>query len=116
MKQSDTESVEDVRAWFETEVEKLWPAGLGSLSLRRSPCIRKNCHVCETGEKHASYVYYANRGVAKRFSVYVPDELADEVEKTLERGNQFKDILYEASRRYILALKRERDKRDLGSL
>lgn len=116
MKDDRNESVEDVRQWFVSKVEKLWPAGLGSLSLRRSPCIRKNCHVCETGEKHASYVYYANRGGGERFSVYVPDELSPEIEKTLANGNEFKDILYEASRRYIMALKRKRNHRDLGSL
>lgn len=116
MKKNRDESVDDVRQWFASEIEKLWPAGLGSLSLRRSPCIRKNCHVCETGEKHASYVYYANRGGGQRFSVYVPDELTGEVEKALANGNRLKDILYEASRRYIMALKRERNHRDLGAL
>lgn len=116
MKKNSGESVEDVRKWFVTEVEKLWPAGLGSLSLRRSPCIRKGCHVCETGEKHASYVYYANRGGGQRYSVYVPGELAPQVEKALESGSRLKDVLYETSRRYIMALKRERDRRDLGSL
>lgn len=115
MKKANEETLEDLRRWFTGELERLFPAGLGSLSLRRSPCIRERCHVCETGEKHASYVYYGSRR-GQRFSIYVPDELAGEVERALENGSKLKDLLYEASRRYILVLKRERNRRNLGTL
>jgi len=115
MKKNSDEPAEDIRRWLTDEIEKLWPLGLGSLSLRRSPCIRDNCHVCETGEKHASYVYYGRRSEGKRSSIYVPDELADEIEIALANGNKLKELLYEASHRYIKALKRERS-RDLGTL
>jgi hypothetical protein len=37
------ETPEDVRRWFLTAIQKMWPVAEGSLSLRRSPCIRKNC-------------------------------------------------------------------------
>src|SRR5258708_18145487 len=55
-------------------IRDLWPAVLGSLSLRRSRCIRENCPACLSGEQHQSYVLYgrAKRG---RYAVYVPEEL-----------------------------------------
>jgi hypothetical protein len=37
------------------------PVALGSLSLRCSPCIRRRCHACQTGEQHVSYVLYGRR-------------------------------------------------------
>jgi hypothetical protein len=104
------ESVEDVKEWFFKEISHLWPAGAGSLSLRRSPCIRKNCHVCETGEQHPSYVLYG-RQKGKRFAVYVPDELAPKIKKVMDNGCSLKELLYEVARRYTLALKHERNQR-----
>ncbi len=56
------ETPEGLIKWLKEEIEKLLPAGLGSLSLRRSLCINPRCQVCETGEKHASYVLYVRTG------------------------------------------------------
>src|SRR5947207_15446523 len=36
-----TETPEQVRLWFQGAVQDLWPVAIGSLSLRKSPCIRK---------------------------------------------------------------------------
>lgn len=101
------ESVQEVEAWFRQELGKLWPAALGSVSLRRSPCTRPTCQACATGEQHPSYVLYG-REDGHRFSVYLPDELAPKVEEAIARGRQIQDLLQEAGRRYALALKRER--------
>ena len=46
----------DVAHWVERVSGEKWPAILGSLSLRRSPCIRENCAACQSGEQHQSYV------------------------------------------------------------
>jgi len=37
-------------AALESEVAELWPALLGSLSFRRSPCVRENCPACMSGD------------------------------------------------------------------
>jgi hypothetical protein len=99
------ESTADVERWFREEVSKLWPAGLGSLTLRRSPCIRERCHACQTGEQHPSYVLYGRRN-GRRFAVYVADRLVPEVRKAVENGRALQELLYEAAQRYTRALKR----------
>lgn len=102
-----SESVGDVEQWFRDQVSRLWPAGLGSLTLRRSPCIRERCHACQTGEQHPSYVLYGRRN-GRRLAMYVPDRLVAEVRKAVENGRALQDLLYEAGQRYARALKRER--------
>lgn len=104
---SRPESSEEVERWFRQRVASLWPVALGSLSLRRSPCIRKNCPACQSGEQHPSYVLYGRRD-GRRFAVYIPDALAPEVERALEHGRTFQKLLREAGRRYVEALKHER--------
>jgi hypothetical protein len=102
-----TESPEQVRAWFQAAVRDLWPIAIGSISLRKSPCIRKHCQLCESGHGHSSYALYGRSG-KRRFSIYVPDELADEVEKAIRNGRDLQRLMTEAGRRYTLALKNER--------
>ena len=104
------EAPADVERWFRTQIASLWPAGLGSLSLRRSPCVRPRCHVCETGEQHPSYVLYG-RQRGRRFAVYVPDALVPEVRRALRNGRALQELLYDASRRFTEALKRGRARR-----
>ena len=103
------ESPSDVWRWFQQQAASLGPAVLGSLSLRRSPCIRENCAACLSGEQHASYVLYG-RVNKRRFAIYVPHELVPEVSRCLDNGRALQELLYEAAPRYINALKRERDK------
>ena len=108
------ESPADVARWLERQTADVWPAILGSLSLRRSPCIRENCQACLSGEQHPSYVLYG-RLKGRRFSVYVPEELVPEVRRCLDRGRALQDLLYEAAPRYIKALKRKRAKAAEGA-
>ncbi|MGH9380016.1 MAG: hypothetical protein ACRD2Z_05340 [Thermoanaerobaculia bacterium] len=109
---TDSESVDELEGWFRDQVAELWPAALGSLSLRRSPCVRgpERCYVCQSGELHASYVLYG-RIEGKRFSVYIPDELAPKLRRAIRNGRKLQAVLQETGRRYALALKRERDRR-----
>ena len=106
---------EQIRIFFRclalvsSQTDGLRPAILGSLSLRRSPCVRENCPACLSGEQHASYVLYG-RLKGRRFAVYVPEELVPEVRRCLENGRALQDLLYQAAPRYVKALKRERDK------
>lgn len=102
-----TETPEEVRRWFLNAIQRLWPIASGSISLRKSPCIRKNCSACASGVGHSSYALSGYRG-KKRFSVYVPDELAPEVQKAVETGRELQDLLKEAGLRYVRARKGER--------
>ena len=107
MARAHSETPAEVERWFREQAGRLWPAGLGSLSLRRSPCVRPRCEVCATGEQHPSYVLYGRAG-GRRTSVYVPDALVAEVERTLANGRALQALLYDAADRYTQALKRAR--------
>lgn len=102
---NDAETVEDVRRWFLQAIRNLWPVALGSVCLRKSPCIRKNCSACDSGKGHSSYVLSGYQG-KKRFSVYVPDELASEIAAAVENGRRLQDLMKEAGVRYLRAQKR----------
>jgi hypothetical protein len=103
-----SESFADVQRWWQQQSANLWPAVLGSLSFRRSPCIRPNCPACLSGEKHPSYVLYG-RQQGRRFSLYVPEELVPQVQRWLDNGHALQELLYQAASRNLQALKRERD-------
>ena len=107
MKHVDSESPSEVARWLRSESANLWPALLGSLSLRRSRCIRENCAACQSGEQHQSYVLYG-RANGRRVAVYVPEELVPEVQRSLDNGRALQDLLHQAAPRYIKALKRAR--------
>lgn len=106
---SKNETPSDVVRWLADQTAGAWPALLGSLSLRRSPCIRENCPACQSGEQHPSWVLYG-RLKGKRVSIYVPEDLVPEVRRCLDNGRAVQELLHEAAPRYIKALKRERAK------
>src|SRR6516225_785293 len=107
MIRAKTESSADVIRWIENEAAGLWPAMLGSLSLRRSRCGHENCPACLSGEQHPSYVLYGRHN-GRRFAVYVPEDLAPEVRRAVENGRALQDLLVQAGPRYVKALKRVR--------
>ena len=101
------EMPEEIKRWFLNAVQRLWPIAMGSVSLRKSPCIRENCSACASGIGHSSYALSGYRG-NRRFSVYVPEELAPDIQKAVENGRQVQDLMKEAGLRYVYARKRER--------
>ncbi len=101
------ESPRDVERWFRAQAGGLWPAALGSLSLRKSPCMRDRCAACARGEQHASYVLY-DRIKGRRTAIYVPDDLEPEIRRALENGRALQQLLHEAGRRYTQAVKHHR--------
>lgn len=107
MKQAKSESPSDIVRRLQSEAASLWPAILGSLSLRRSPCVRENCPACLSGEQHQSYVLYSRLN-GRRFAVYVPEELVPELRRCVDNGRALQELLQEAAPRYVKALKRER--------
>lgn len=94
----------EVQRWFVQAVQGLWPMATGSLSLRKSPCIRTNCKACASGQGHSSYVLYSRRG-KRRFSIYIPDRLVPEVRAAIDNGHLMQELLNEAAVRYVNALK-----------
>lgn len=105
------ETPDDVKCWFQSAIQDLWPIAMGSLSLRKSPCIRKRCRRCESGQGHSGYALYGRKG-DRRFSIYVPEELTEELEKAIRNGRNLQKIVAEAGRRYTLARKNERSSHD----
>lgn len=63
------ETPEDVHRWFLAEVTKPWQVAGGSLSIRKSPCIREHCAACEAGQGHPSSVLYT-WSAGRRGSLY----------------------------------------------
>ncbi len=100
-------TAEDVERWFREQLRGLWPVALGSLSLRKTRCMRERCHACATGEQHPSYVFYGRRK-GRRFAIYIPDAMAGEVRRCLAQGRAIEELLMEAGWRYVQALKHER--------
>lgn len=98
------ETSEDVRRWFSTAIRRLWPVALGSISLRKSPCIRANCAACASDKGHSSYALSGYRG-KRRFSIYVPDELAPTIGEAIGNGRRLQDLIKEAGARYLRAVK-----------
>ena len=101
------ESPMDVQSWFQEQAAGLYPAGLGSLSLRHCPCIREHCPTCLSGKKHPSYALYG-RQKGRRFSIYVPDDLVPEIRRCLDNGRALQELMVQAVIRYTKALKHER--------
>jgi hypothetical protein len=108
--QAADETTDDIKEWLLNAVDKLWPVAAGSISLRRSPCIREHCAACERGEKHPAYFLDGRRG-GRRFSLYVPNDLVGKVEQAIENGRLLELLIMEAGERYTKALKRERQLR-----
>ena len=100
-----TESAEDVRRWFASAIRDLWPVAVGSLSLRKGPCIRPNCPACASGQGHSSYALYGRRG-NRRFSIYVPERLVPDIRSAIQNGRELQELITEAGVRYVSALKR----------
>ena len=103
------ETPEQVMRWFHAAVQKLAPVAAGSLSLRKSPCIRENCAACISGEGHPSHVLYGRRD-GKRFSIYIPDQMVTEVRDAVANGRLIQELVTEAGVRYTEALKAKRRK------
>lgn len=106
-KRQSTETPAALEREFLAAVRKLWPVAGGSLSLTKSPCIRERCSACARGEGHRSYGLYG-RQRGRRFSVYVPTELASAVQQALDNGRALQELVQEIGIGYTRALKQER--------
>ena len=101
------EKPEDLRKWFLSEVEKLWPISGGSLSLRKNRCIRPNWQMCRSGGGHPAYALHF-RFDKRQTSIYVPDDLVEHLETAIENRKKLQTLVLETGRRYLAALKSQR--------
>jgi len=101
------ETPSEVHRWFESAARRVWPVAEGSLSLRKTRCIRKNCSACTAGRGHVSYVFCGRKG-SERFSIYVPDDLAPTVQQAIKNGRHLQELMNEAGVRLVHALKNQR--------
>jgi hypothetical protein len=104
------ESPDEVRKWFLAEVERLWPIAGGSFNLRKNRCIRPNCQACLSGEGHPAYALHY-RIKRRQSSIYVPDDLAEEVQQAVRNGRVLQELMVVAGKRYVHALKAKRRRR-----
>src|ERR1039458_6814875 len=103
MPKHEARSAKEVRRWFLSTVQKMWPVAEGSLSLRKSPCVRKNSKACARGERQQSYILYG-RSEGRRSSVYLPDALAQQVQTAIDNGRrQLQQLMSQAEMRYVNA-------------
>src|SRR5512141_2870060 len=93
------QSPAEVQQWFQDQAASLWPAAVGSLSLRRSPCVREHCEACMKGERHPSHILYV-RTKNRRLAIYIPDELVPEVQRSLDNGRELQELLCQTAVRY----------------
>ena len=101
------ETVAQLRREFAAAVSKLWPVAGGSLSWRKNSCTRASCAACESGTGHPGYGLWGRSG-ERRFALYVPMELAPEMEQALSNGRALQQLVAEMGVRYTRARKEQR--------
>ena len=82
-----------------------WPLDLCPCG--RVPASERAARIANPAEGHSSYALYGRKG-DRRFSIYVPDDLAEDLERAIRNGRDLQKLMTEAGRRYTLALKNER--------
>ncbi len=104
------ETVAQLRREFLAAVSKLWPVAGGSLSWRKNSCVREQCAACESGAGHPGYGLWGRSG-GQRFGLYVPAELAPELDQALENGRALQQLVLAMGIRYTRARKGERSEK-----
>jgi len=62
---------------------------------QKDPVHSQTLHSMHLWEGHASYVLSGRRG-SKRFSIYIPDDLAPDIQQAIENGRQLQELINEA--------------------
>ena len=93
---------------FITKVETLWPVAKGSLTLTRSPCIRKNCKECASGRKHPKLIF-TFREDGKLKGLYVRPSHEKQVRQAIENGRELEKLMTLGGRELVLALRKEQE-------
>ena len=107
MKKARAKSEALSKEQFRKALQDLWPVAGGSLSLRKSPCVREHCQACLKNEGHRSYVLYGKTG-NKRFSLYIPVRLVPEVQTAIRNGRRLQELISAAGVTYVNGLKQQK--------
>jgi hypothetical protein len=99
MKKARAKSEALSKEQFRKALQDLWPLAGGSLSLRKSPCVREHCQACLKNEGHRSY---------KRFSLYIPVRLVPEIQTAIRNGRRLQELISAAGVTYVNGLKQQK--------
>ena len=94
---------------FLEELARRWPVAKGSLAEVRKPCVRPNCRVCRSGEKHGAFIFGFREGGRQR-CMYVPRELVPALKRAVQNGRWVEEELSRMGRRLIEAYRKKREK------
>lgn len=102
-----TEKVDDqAKDDFLAQIADLWPIATGSLSLIHSPCTRKSCKLCASGQKHPKLLYMYWDG-DKHKGLYVRPQHAAQVRQAIANGQKLRQLVTAAGRDLIFSLRKE---------
>ena len=93
-------------AAFQT-VAEAFPLAKGSLALVRRRCIRKGCRACQSGQKHAAWIFSFRQDGRQRCR-YVPQELVARLREDIANGRRVEALLAQAGAEQIEQHRRER--------
>ncbi len=96
---------------MENPAKNLWPALKGSLAKVYKPCIRKNCALCERGDKHPAWILTVSQKGHRR-CFYVPEELVPIIQLAIQNGRKIEEWLGNAGPEIIKAFRHQRDNAD----
>ena len=90
------------------QAKDLWPALKGSLAKVYKPCIRKNCPLCERGEKHPAWILTVSQK-GRRRCLYVPEGLVPVIQRAIQNGRRIEEWLSEQGPEIVKAFRLQRD-------
>jgi hypothetical protein len=90
------------------QAKDLWPALKGSLAKVHKPCIRKNCPLCERGEKHPAWILTVSQKGQRR-CLYVPEGLVPVIQLGIENGRKIEEWLSDQGPEIVKAFRLQRD-------
>jgi hypothetical protein len=105
----DPETPLELHPWLQAAVRRVWLIAEGSLSLKKTRCIRKNCSALLFRRGTQLALSCADADAPGDFSIYVPDDLAPAVQQAIQNGRHLPELTNEAAGvRFVHALKNQR--------
>lgn len=89
------------------KLAETYPLAKGSLALVRRPCIRERCRACQSGRKHAAWIFSFRQG-GRQHCRYVPKDLVGRLRQAIANGRRLQGLLAQAGVDLIDDYRRER--------
>lgn len=105
-KQEETDSLAEKVIGL--QAKNLLPALKGSLAKVHKPCIRKNCPLCERGEKHPAWILTVSQK-GRRRCLYVPEGLVPVIQQAIQNGRKIEEWLSDQGPEIVKAFRLQRD-------